>query len=289
MVALIDAHTQLFGIFGHPVRHSLSPILHNAAFRARGLNAVYLAFDVTDLPRAVQGVRALGISGLSITIPHKEAVMPLLDQVDFQALQIGAVNTIVNQEGMLLGYNTDCIGAQRALEEAFTNDQAHLAKANGAGPSSVLSGKSAVILGAGGSAKAVAFGLKSAGMFVHVANRTVEKAKALGEALGATFSSLNEVCDITADVLVNTTPVGMAPDIYKMPIASECLKNFSVVMDIVYAPLVTALLREAEAAGCRTVNGLRMLLHQAVCQFELWTGLQAPLNVMERALLDQIK
>lgn len=264
----IDAHTRLFGIFGHPVQHSLSPVIHNAAFRHLNINAVYLAFDVVNLNAAMQGVRALNIQGLSITIPHKEAIMPLLSEIDRDAERIGAVNTVVNRNGRLLGFNTDCIGAQKALEEVF-----------------MPSGKYAVILGAGGSAKAVAFGLKLAGMSVHIANRTVARAKALSDIVGGTFSNLNEVCDITADVLVNTTPIGMEPNISEMPISAKCLRNFSVVMDIVYAPLQTALLQEAKRCGCRTVNGLRMLLHQAACQFELWTGLSAPFDVMENALL----
>ncbi len=297
---VIDTDTRLFGIFGHPVHHSLSPAMYNAAFRHLNVNAVYLAFDVINLDAAMQGVRALNIQGLSVTIPHKEVILPFLNQIDKTAAKIGAVNTVVNRNGELLGFNTDCIGARMALEEVFTG--APLAFCKGAPPCahfspvlidtaleqslniSVLSSKRAVILGAGGSAKAVAFGLKAAGMSVHIANRTVEKARALSEKIEGTFSNLDEVCDITADVLVNTTPVGMTPDVFHMPVSAKCLKNFSVVMDIVYAPLLTALLQEAKRCGCRTVNGLRMLLYQAVCQFELWTGLPAPFHVMENAL-----
>lgn len=285
----------LFGIFGHPVRHSLSPSMHNAAFRHLGINAVYLAFDVTDLSAAMSGAKALNIHGLSITIPHKEAIMSLLDEIDSDARFIGAVNTVVNRDGRLIGFNTDCIGARRALEEALVpekkeekkdskvmNGQSMQALENCASP--LLFGKSAVIVGAGGSARAVAFSLKSAGMSVHIANRTVEKAKQLSDVVGGSFSNLHDVCNITADVLVNTTSVGMAPNADEMPIAADCLGNFSVVMDIVYSPLETALLREAQQRGCRTVNGLRMLLHQAACQFELWTGLPAPFHVMEQVL-----
>lgn len=265
---IIDADTRLLGILGHPVRHSLSPAMHNAAFHHLNINAVYLAFDVTNLDAAMQGVRALNIHGLSITIPHKEAILPLLNRINPDAERIGAVNTVVNRNGELLGFNTDCIGARMALEEIF----------------GTCAGKRAVILGAGGSAKAVAFGLKAAGMSVHIANRTVEKAKALSEKVEGTYSNLNEVYDITADVLVNTTSIGMTPNVLDMPVSAECLRNFSVVMDIVYAPLCTALLQEAQRCGCRTVNGLRMLLYQAACQFELWFGLPAPLKVMENAL-----
>lgn len=281
----IDSNTRLFGIFGHPVRHSLSPVMHNAAFRHLNINAVYLAFDVTNLNAAMHGVRALNIQGLSITIPHKEAVLFLLDETDEEAIRIGAVNTIVNRNGRLSGFNTDCIGARKALEEAFETDRASQVEGHGSGTATgILSNRSAVILGAGGSARAVAFGLKSAGISVHIANRTVEKAKTISDAVGGTFSNLHEVCNITADILVNTTPVGMIHKIPGIPVEPECLKNFSVVMDIVYAPLETELLREARRMGCRTVDGLRMLLHQAVCQFQLWTGLSAPFHVMEQAL-----
>ncbi|MEZ0328076.1 MAG: shikimate dehydrogenase [Dissulfuribacterales bacterium] len=290
----IDAHTMLFGIFGHPVGHSLSPSMHNAAFRHLNINAVYLAFDVMNLHEAITGVRALNIQGLSITIPYKEAVMPFLDEIDSDARAIGAVNTVVNRDGRLLGFNTDCIGARRALNEALRPEKKDFMVMHGQSiqtmqvgmnhATPLLSGKSAVVLGAGGSARAVAFGLKSAGMSVHIANRTVEKAKKLSDVVGGTFSNLHDVCNITADVLVNTTSVGMAPNADEMPIAADCLGNFAVVMDIVYSPLETALLREARRVGCLTVNGLRMLLHQAVCQFELWTGLAAPEDVMEQVL-----
>lgn len=275
----------LFGIFGHPVRHSLSPSMHNAAFRHLGINAVYLAFDVTDLSAAMSGAKALNIHGLSITIPHKEAIMSLLDEIDRDARFIGAVNTVVNRDGRLIGFNTDCTGARKALEEAFGAEKMDFKGVNGqANAVSVLAGKSVVILGAGGSARAVAFSLKSAGMSVHIANRTVEKAKQLSDVVGGSFSNLHDVCNITADILVNTTSVGMAPDVDEIPVSTNCLGNFSVVMDIVYSPLETALLREAQQRGCRTVNGLRMLLHQAACQFELWTGLPAPFHVMEQVL-----
>lgn len=284
----IDAHTRLFGIVGHPVRHSLSPLMHNAAFRHLRINAVYLAFDVTDLHPAMQGVRALDIQGLSVTIPHKEAVMPLLDEIDRQAQDIGAVNTVVNRDGRLMGFNTDCIGARKALEEALASGVTGHGMQTVPTNTSLLAGKSVVILGAGGSAKAVAFGLKSAGMSVHIANRTVEKAKKLAEVIDGNFSSLDEVCNITADVLVNTTSVGMAPNVDAIPVSVSALRNFSVVMDIVYSPLETTLLREAKRLGCITVNGLRMLLHQAVSQFELWTGVSAPFEVMEEVLLRQM-
>lgn len=267
-----DAATALYGILGHPVGHSLSPAMHNAAFEALNINGVYLAFDVTDLKAAVQGIRALGIKGLSVTIPHKVAVMDLLDSIDPVAERIGAVNTIINRNGRLGGTNTDWLGAVKALEE----------KAD-------IKGNSVLVIGAGGSARAICAGLVERGARVHIANRTEEKARELARQSGCTWSSLDNAGMVNADILVNTTPVGMRPDIDSMPVSPELLSDFSLVMDIVYAPIETKLLREAAKAGCRTINGLRMLLLQAVAQFELWTGRDAPLKIMEEALYQGFK
>ncbi len=262
-----DASTSLYGILGHPVAHSLSPAMHNAAFEALGLNAVYLAFDVTDLPGAINGVRALNIRGLSVTIPHKVAVMDLLDDIDAVAHRIGAVNTIVNRDGTLVGANTDWLGAVKALEEK-----------------TALGNKRVLVIGAGGSARAVCAGLVERGASVHIANRTKEKARGLADALGCTWSGLENIRDIEADILVNTTSVGMEPQVDSMPVPAEILKRVTLVMDIVYAPLETLLLKKAAESGCETVNGLRMLLLQAVAQFEMWTCMDAPLDVMEQVL-----
>ncbi len=268
-----DAFTELYGIIGHPVRHSLSPAMHNAAFRSAGLNAVYLAFDVEDLAGALAGARALGVKGMSVTIPHKEAVMAYLDEVDETARRIGAVNTVVNRDNRLFGLNTDAVGAVRALEEALP-----------------VTEKRIVVLGAGGSARAVVAGLVSAGASVHVANRTVEKARALASSWGASWSGLDAEAlkGVSGDVLVNTTSVGMEPKPDAIPVPPEFVGRFQVVMDIVYAPLKTMLLAVAEEHGAATVNGLRMLLHQAVAQFESWTGKEAPQKVMEEALTEAV-
>ncbi len=262
-----NTSTSLYGIFGHPVSHSLSPAMHNAAFEALGLDAVYLAFDVTDLASAVKGVRALGIKGLSVTIPHKVAIMELLDEIDEVAARIGAVNTVINRNGRLFGANTDWIGAVKALEEKTS-----------------LREKRAVVLGAGGSAKAVCAGLVKRGARCHVANRTVSKAKEIADTLGCSHGGLDDTDALYGDILVNTTSVGMEPDTQAIPVPPEAVSRFGVVMDIVYAPLKTRLLQEAERAGKVTVNGLRMLLLQAVSQFEMWTGRDAPLSVMEDVL-----
>ena len=268
-----DSSTGLYGIIGHPVAHSLSPVMHNSAFKATGLNNVYLAFDVTDLEDAVKGIRALGIKGVSVTVPHKESVMKFLDEIDPVAKKIGAVNTIINRNGRLLGTNTDWIGAVKALEE-------------GAGR---LDTKKVLVLGAGGSARAVVAGLTERGARVLIANRTLEKAKDLAEQFDARWYSFDELPDVEANIVVNTTSVGMEPNQDTSLIPAELLPKYPIVMDIVYSPLKTKLLKEAEATGCKTITGLRMLLFQAVAQFELWTGMQVPAEVMERALYKTLK
>lgn len=264
----IDARTEIYGIIGDPVEHSRSPIIHNSGFKALGLNCVYLAFPVKDVLAALSGLRGLGIKGVSVTIPHKESVIPLLDQVDPVAAKIGAVNTIVNNHGDLKGYNTDWVGANRALEDETD-----------------LKGKDVLLLGAGGSARALGFGLNEAGARPILCSRSPDKGQALAAELGCSWKPLAEVGDIEADILINATSVGMSPASNASPVARYILGKFSVVMDIVYSPLETRLLREAEEAGCRTINGLAMLLYQGIAQFEMWTGRQAPLEVMRDKLL----
>jgi len=269
-----NANTDIYGIIGHPVRHSLSPIMHNNAFKIRKINAVYLAFDVTNLKAAINGVRALGIKGLSVTIPHKETVIDYLDEIDEIAKRIGAVNTIINRDSKLFGTNTDWLGAVKALEEYVS-----------------LKGKKVVIVGAGGSARAICIGLKDRGATIHIANRTVSKAKELASLCDGSFSGLKELDKVSQDfdILVNTTPIGMHPKDNEIVVDPEILSNFKIVMDIVYSPLETLLLKEARKRGCKTITGLKMLLYQAVAQFELWMNQLAPIKEMEKALLQAIR
>jgi shikimate dehydrogenase len=262
----ISGNTRVFGILGRPVAHSLSPAMHNAAFRELGLNAVYVAFPVTDLARAVAGLRGLGIGGVSVTIPFKEEIIPLLDDLDPQAARMGAVNTVVNREGRLYGYNTDWLGAVAALQAK-----------------TALQGQHVLILGAGGAARAIAFGVKEEGGTVTVTDLDMPRAKSLARDLGTRVVSLEALEECPAAILVNATPVGLAPRSDEIPLNPELLGRYRVVMDIVYRPLATRLLREAQARGCATIDGLQMLLHQATAQFELWTGRTAPLDVMSRA------
>ena len=262
----IDGTTLVYGILGRPVTHSLSPAMHNAAFRELGLNAVYVAFPVADLAQAVAGLRGLQIPGVSVTIPLKEEIIPLLDEIDSRAEKIGAVNTVVNRNGHLTGHNTDWQGALLALEEKTG-----------------LSGKRVLILGAGGAAKAIAFAVLEKGGQVAVTDVDKAKALALSRKLRVEVIAPHDLEEYPAEVLINATPVGMEPDSGGIPIDPALLGRFQVVMDIVYKPLETRLLQEARTRNCQVIDGLRMLIHQGAAQFELWTGRPAPLEVMARA------
>ena len=263
---MINGHTKIFGILGRPVAHSLSPVIHNAAFLHLGINAVYVAFPVTDLARAVFGLRGLSIGGVSVTIPFKEEIIPLLDELDPQAAKIGAVNTVVNREGRLTGYNTDWLGAVTALTAKIS-----------------LQGRHVLILGAGGASRAIAYGIFHQGGNITLTDIDAARAAALARDVGAEAIPPEDLEDCPANVLVNATPVGMTPELDGIPINPNLLGRFGVVMDIVYQPLQTRLLREAEAHGCATIDGLQMLIHQATAQFELFTGQKAPAEVMARA------
>lgn len=269
----INGSTEIYGIIGNPVAHSLSPIMHNSAFEALELNKVYVAFPATNAEKALAASRALGVKGLSVTIPHKEAVLAHIDSVDPVAEKIGAVNTLVFAEDKKIhGLNTDWQGANRALADKID-----------------LADKKILLLGAGGSAKAIGFGLLEAGARVILASRTESRVRRLAETLACDWIHLADIGSVRADVLVNATPVGMNFIENATLVPPEKLGNFPLVMDIVYAPLETRLLREAKSAGCEVINGLSMLLYQGAAQFETWTGKDAPVDVMRAALLQVIK
>ncbi|MGQ9921725.1 MAG: shikimate dehydrogenase, partial [Desulfobacca sp.] len=236
---MISGTTTIYGILGQPVAHSLSPAMHNAAFAAQGLDAVYVAFPVADLAQAVAGLRGLGIAGVSVTIPFKEAIIPLLDEVDDNARTIGAVNTVVKREGRLWGTNTDWLGALAALQ-----DQVDLA------------GQQVLVLGAGGAGRAIVYAVRQAGAQVWVADAQLDRAQTLAREFGVTAVPWGEVVQVAAAILINATPVGMAPHAADSPYPAAPLANLQVVMDIVYKPLQTRLLREAAMRGCRTIDGL---------------------------------
>jgi shikimate dehydrogenase len=269
---MIDARTELYGIIGNPVRHSLSPVIHNGAFRRLGWNAVYLAFEVRDLEEALRGIRGLGVKGVSVTIPFKTGVVPLLDKSEGLAGKIGAVNTIVNRGGKLTGYNTDGDGALKALEEKMN-----------------LRGRRIVLLGAGGAARAIGFGLKERDCELTVVNRSKKKGEGLSRELGCDYLSLSSLFrmragELEADAVINATSLGMSPREEETPIPKGLLKEGMVVMDIVYRPLQTKLLREAKQRGCITVNGLEMLVRQAAAQLEIWTGRRLEIGQIKKDL-----
>jgi shikimate dehydrogenase len=259
----------VYGLLGNPVEHSLSPPMHEAGYDERGIDARYVTFepDRDAAAEAVAAAETLGISGLNVTVPFKQDVLDAVE-VDDLARRIGAVNTIDFSGDRPTGHNTDAIGAVRALEDHSVD----------------LSG-SAVVVGAGGAGRAVSFGLADTGMDVAIANRTVETAHDLaGEVPGASGHGLDELDRLLADasVLVNATTVGMDED--RSPVPAASLHADLAVLDAVYSPIETRLLREAEAAGATTVDGAWMLLYQGVEAFERWTGVDAPVGAMNEAL-----
>jgi shikimate dehydrogenase len=269
---MIDVDTSLFGLIGNPVAHSLSPLMHNWAFAATGCNAVYLAFCVSDPGAAIKSLKALNVRGLSVTLPYKVAVMEYLDDIDQTAAGIGAVNTIVHHNARLIGYNTDCQGAIKALQTRTTID-----------------GKSVAIIGAGGAARAIGFGLATNARRLTIFNRTRQSGERLAADLQTEFLPLDECRPNRYDILINTTPVGMHPDNAETPMTKHALSKKMVVMDIVYNPLNTRFLKEAADKGCRTISGLDMFVFQGALQFELWTGKKAPVEVMRQAVLQALQ
>ncbi|ADL58287.1 shikimate 5-dehydrogenase [Methanothermobacter marburgensis str. Marburg] len=280
---LITGNTQLTGIIGYPLTHSLSPQMHNAAFKALGMDWAYVPFPVkpSGLEEAVRGLRALNVRGVNVTIPHKESVLEYIGEVDETASLIGAVNTLKFEDETIMGYNTDASGCLRALEEVTSVD-----------------GSSVIILGAGGAARACAFQLAVRGASVTILNRTPERARALAEDIKGALDirvkyggyELIPACVEGADILIDTTPVGMYPHMDDEPLVkAELMHEGLVVYDLVYNPPETCLLREARAAGAVPVSGLRMLLYQGAEAFRIWSGREPPLDVMEKALLDALQ
>lgn len=268
-MAKINGETQIIGFFGSTYRTSKMYAMYNAAFEALGLNYLYVPFVVKDIGRAIEGVRHLGIRGIGVTIPYKIDVLPYLDELDDDARRIGAVNTIIQQDGRLIGMNTDGRGAVRALQEA-----------------SDVAGKKIVLLGAGGAARAIAFAIVDGGGELVIINRSRQAAQDLARAAGCQYASLGQLAQELKDarVLMNATSVGMAPDVGETLVHKELLSPECVVMDLVSNPQETHLLQEAKEAGCRVVYGDRMLLWQGVLKFQLYTGIEPPIEVMEQAI-----
>lgn len=258
-------------IFGNPVAHSLSPLMHGAAYRAMGLAADYEAIRAASAAEVVRTIQARNLDGASVTLPFKETVLPLLDGVDAAARRIGAVNTVVRQGEKLVGYNTDAAGLAADLS-AWCG----------------IGGKSFAVLGAGGVARAALCAVLDGGGRAIVFNRTEERARALADHFGCAWAPLAALATSGADVLINATPLGMSPATERTPIAAALLPRFGAVLDTIYTPLRTRLLGEARAAGCRTRTGVGMFVAQGAAQIRLWTDREPPLAVMRQAVLTRL-
>ncbi len=262
--------SDLYAVIGHPVGHSLSPAMMNAAFAGLGLDAHYLAFDTDDCAGALRLLADLGVRGLSVTIPHKQTACQLAMKLDETAHAIGAVNTLkrLPDSGDWEGINTDWLGAVRALQQVTQ-----------------LSGKRALVVGAGGSARAVVYGLMHEGAVVSITNRTPERGEALAETFQCGFVPIPETSQPCFDIVVQCTSVGLAGTPASELLPKSVLRSGMVVMDLVYRPRWTPFLTAARDVGCITVSGLDMLLFQGVAQFEWWLQRPAPLSQMKEALL----
>ncbi len=268
--------TRLYGVIGDPIAHSLSPVVHNAAYAKMGLDAVYLSFRVPDRPEEfMRQYVKLGFEGFSVTIPHKRTALESAESADEVASSIGAANTITAVDGKLRASNTDASAAVAQLVAAFDGAE-H------------LKGRTVLLLGAGGAGRAAGWGLVRAGVKLVVANRTVERGRQLADELGAEFVPLEEVEGVRYDAAVNTTPLGMNPRTEGTPLAEKLIRPGAVIFDTVYNPLRTRMLREAKKRGARPVDGIGMFVEQAVQQIALWTGQKAWPRLMREAALEKL-
>ena len=263
-------------IIGDPVEHSLSPAMHNAGYQALGIDNMFVFvaahIQTGKVKDAIQAVRVMNIRGLTCTIPHKVEVMKYLDEIDPIAEKIGAVNTVVNEKGKLKGYNTDWLGTVAPLEKVL----------------GTIEDKTVAMIGAGGAARAMAYGVLDRGAKLTIFNRTPEKAEELARDLDGSVSvkTLPELASEIPmqDIILNATSLGMGERIEDSPVQKELIHSGQVVFDAVYAPRETKLLREAKEQGAQTIQGIEMLLHQGTAQFELYTGHKAPVEVMRKVL-----
>jgi len=273
---IITGRTKITGLYGYPVEHTLSPLMHNAAFAHLGLDYCYLPFSVRpdSLKTAVESVRALNLAGVNVTLPHKESVIPYLDNVNDEALFIGAVNTIVNQEGKLTGYNTDGRGFMRSLSENNIT----------------LNNKKVLIVGAGGASRAICYYLSEKAARLYLFDIDTTKLEKLVSDLSEIRNNISILKNITElqdfDLLINATPLGLRTA-DPLPLDVSLLYSQQTVCDLIYKK--TSLLSQAEQRGCKTVGGLGMLLWQGVLAFELWTRTTPPVEIMRSALLSGIK
>ncbi|KAB2836135.1 MAG: shikimate dehydrogenase [Candidatus Brocadia sp.] len=269
-----DKDTSIYGLIGNPVSHSISPIIHNTLFKEMNLNSIYVPFKVDNIGDFIRAFRELDVKGYSVTIPHKESVVNHLDTIDPTAKKIGAVNTIVNRNGQLVGFNTDYKAAIQVLEDMSRAPDIKTGNDR-------LEEKCVTLLGAGGAARAIAFGLQERGAQVTIVNRNYERAQSLARDVGCLSKKFGDLPDINTDILINATPVGMFPAVHETPFDKNNFKPSMLVFDTIYNPSETRLLREARGQGCKIVGGLPMFVNQAAAQFELWTGIKPPLKLIE--------
>jgi len=280
----ISAKTRIFCIIGHPITHSFSPFIHNYWFKELGLDFRYLAFHVhpDQLKQSIKGIKALNIKGFNVTIPHKETILPFIDKVDVLAQDIGAINTIKLEEAKLIGRNTDALGGKKALLDAGCK----------------IKNKKVLILGAGGAARAISFALIEDIDYLVIANRTSERVRILvGDLIKKknceikyinfdTQSLKQELGEI--DILINTTPIGMFPNISKSPISKEIIHSDLFIFDLVYNPLETQLLKDAISIGCKAQGGLDMLINQGALAFEWWTNKKPNIDKIKDKLIENL-
>ncbi len=277
---VITGKTKIYGIIGNPVDHSLSPVMQNAAFQKLDIDSVYVPFNVLPsfLLDAVRGFRAQHVMGFNVTVPHKVEIMKHIDRSDTVSKAMGAVNTVLNTKGELIGYNTDATGAMEALKHGNID----------------VSDSSFAVIGAGGAARAIVFALAGAAPKIIILNRTVGKAQNLKKDVTQVLQVDIEVARLTkksvtsalstANVLINATSIGMKGSIGDLAIRDKDLRKDLTVFDIVYGTSDTCLVRKAKRLGCKTIDGTEMLLHQGAAAFEIWTGRKAPLTTMKNAL-----
>ncbi len=280
----ISGDKKICGVIGNPLGHSLSPIMHNAGFKELGLNFIYVPFEVSEkgLANTLIMLKAKDFRGLNITHPFKIKIIDYLDELDELAEEIGAVNTIVNNEGTLTGYNTDTYGALEALSRN--------------GVTIETSGGKILILGAGGAARAVAVPIAKAGKNLIIANRTLQRAEDLVDKLNSFTASGSEAIKIeevetvidTLDIVINCTPVGMKGGPGGVPIPTGLISNDLIIFDIVYSPRDTPLISAAKNVGAKVIYGYEMLIYQGMKAFELWTGESAPVDVMRETVINEL-
>ena len=276
------ARTKVLCVIGYPIEHSMSPLMHNAAIRELKLDYIYLAFNIhpTNLNLAVKGFRTFDIKGINVTLPFKQKIMKYLDDIDPIAQKIGAVNAIKNNDGNLIGRNTDAEGVMKTFLDAGYS----------------ISGKNILLLGAGGTARAIAYIMAKEANKIVIANRTEKRAKKLANELKKYFNTIIEGKNNSAsvlkeeskktDILINTTPVGMYPNVQLSPIHAEFLHEDLIVYDVVYNPLETKLIKDAAEKGCKTIGGLDMLVNQGALAFEWWTNRKPNVNLMKNKIIE---